>query len=364
MTDDGWRPRVVVCGTGFGRTYLAALADPALPMDLVGVLARGSPRSRAAAAHHGVPLYTDPDQLPDDVDVACVVVDAAINGGPGAELARALMARRLHVLQEHPLGEAELAACLRAARRHGVVYHLNSHYGHVPAVAAFVDAARRLLTRQPAVFVDAIAGFVVLYPALDVLGQALGGLRPWSVHAAPAVPDLPVVLRSMTGVLAGVPLTLRVQNQFDPHRRDNGPHVLMRVTLATDGGTLLLTDTSGPVLWSPRMHMPAGYPEAAVVDDLPAGPLHLPGSRVLGPAASPSHACTVAVEWPAAVGRALLDLRRAVLDREDPLPRGQHHLAICRMTADVTGRLGRPDLLPRAGDPPVAEADALVRACW
>ena len=48
-----------------------------------------------------------------DVDIACVVVSGGINGGPGAELARALMARGIHVLQEHPLHHDELADCLR-----------------------------------------------------------------------------------------------------------------------------------------------------------------------------------------------------------------------------------------------------------
>lgn len=355
----GWRPRVVVCGTGFGRTYLAGLTAAGMPFDLVGILARGSARSRAAAGHHGVPLCTDPDQLPAGVDLACVVVDAGINGGRGAELSQRLMARGIHVLQEHPLHEAELAQCLRAARRHRVVYHVNSNYRHVAGIAAFVGAARRLLDRQDAVLVDAVTGFPVLYPALDVLGQALGGLRPWSLRVVPPEPGVPAVLRSVTGVLAGVPLTLRVQNQLHAGGRDNGPHVFMGITLATEGGTLMLADAHGPVLWSPRLHMPPEYRDAATVDGLPAGPLDLPGCRVLGPPV-PSHAGTIRVEWPAATARALLDLRRAVLAGEDPLPRGQYHLALSRLTAELTGALGRPELLTGGAAPRVAEADEAV----
>ncbi len=104
------------------------------------------------------------------------MVNAGLNGGRGAELAQELMDGGLHVLQEHPLHQAELAACLRQARRRGVVYHLNTHYVHVAAVASFIRAARRLLEQQPLLFTDALSSLQVLYPLLDILGQALGGV--------------------------------------------------------------------------------------------------------------------------------------------------------------------------------------------
>ena len=358
-----WRPLVVVCGTGFGRTYLAGVAGLAgrgEPVELAGVLARGSARSQQCARHYGVPLYTDVDQLPAGIEIACVVVSAGINGGRGAELAQRLMARGVHVLQEHPLHQAELAECLRQARRHGVVYHVNSHYVHVASVATFVRAARRLLAGQRPVFVDALTSFQVLYTMVDLLGQALGGIRPWSLAVAPA-PGVPEVLRSVSGSLGGVPATLRVQNQMHPEERDNGAHVMHRVTLATEGGDLLLANTLGPVLWNPRLHMPADYQEAVTVAASTAAHLDLPGATVLGPSRLPSHRQVIGQEWPAAAGRALLELRQAVLDGADPLPRGQYHLALCRLVAEVTGQLGRPEVRA-TGAPRIVEAAALVGA--
>jgi len=359
-----WRPRVVVCGTGFGRTYLAGVAGLAgrgEPVELAGVLARGSARSQQCARHYGVPLYTDVDQLPAGIEIACVVVSAGINGGRGAELAQRLMARGVHVLQEHPLHQAELAECLRQARRHGVVYHVNSHYVHVASVATFVRAARRLLAGQRPVFVDALTSFQVLYTMVDLLGQALGGIRPWSLAVAPAPGGAPEVLRSVSGSLGGVPATLRVQNQMYPEERDNGAHVMHRVTLATEGGDLLLANTLGPVLWNPRLHMPADYQEAVTVAASTAAHLDLPGATVLGPSRLPSHRQVIGQEWPAAAGRALLELRQAVLDGADPLPRGQYHLALCRLVAEVTGQLGRPEVRA-TGAPRIVEAAALVGA--
>jgi thiazolinyl imide reductase len=362
MTTDGWRPRVVVCGTGFGRTYLAGLRLPGLPVDLVGVLARGSERSRACARHYEVPLYTDPDQLPASVDIACVVVNAGLNGGRGAELAQRLLARGVHVLQEHPLHHTELADCLRQARRHGVLYRLNTHYVHVEPVARFLRAARALLADQPPVFVDALVAFQVLYPLLDIVGRALGGLRPWSLTAQPATGA--EVLRAVDGTVAGVPVTLRVQNQLPAIDKDNGAHVLHRVTLASEGGNLLLANTHGPVVWSPRLHMPRDYAEAVTVDRSVAAELDLPSAAVLdasGRSAAPSFRAAIGQQWPDAVARAVLDLRRAILAGQDASAEGQYQLAVSRLFADITGRLGRPRLVT-SGSPPILAAHAAVSA--
>lgn len=344
-----WRPRVVVCGTGFGRVYLAALRREGMPFELAGILARGSPRSRACAALAGVPLYTDFDALPAGVDVACVVVSAGINGGQGAELAQRLLARGIHVLQEHPLHHDELAACLRQAHRSRVAYHLNTHYVHVAAVRRFVAAARRLAARQAVLFVDVLCSFLTLNPTLDVIGQALGRLQPWSL-AGPSGPG--GVFRGLDGTIAGVPVTLRVQNQLAAGNRDNGAHLLFRVALGTEGGHLLLASPHGPVLWHPRPHMPDAYRDAAGIEAAIDGALDQPSMSCLGPAGAPSYRRILADEWPAATAAALLDLRAAILRGEDPRPRGQYQLALCRLTAAVTGRLGPPELL-RTADPRV-----------
>ena len=356
----GWRPRVLVCGSGFGRVYLAALRRAGMPFVVAGLLARGGERSRACARHYEVPLWTDLDQVPADVDLACVVVGSALNGGPGARLALGLLERGVPVLQEHPLHHTELADCLRAARRHGVFYAVNTNYVNLTAVTRFTGAARRLAESGPPVFVDAVTSVQVLYPLVDILGTALGGLRPWSLTVRP-VPagSAPPVLRSVDGVLAGVPATLRVQNRLDPVRRDNGAHVPHRVTLATDGGDLLLANTQGPVVWSPRLHMPADYADAVTVDRSAAGHLDLPGASCLTGAEAPSHRRSLAEEWPAATARALLEVRRDVLAGADPMPRGQYHLGVARLVADVTGQLGRPELVGEP-DPDILGATAAV----
>jgi thiazolinyl imide reductase len=336
-----WRPKVVVCGTGFGRIYLAALRRAGLPCELVGILAQGSARSQACAKHYQVPLYTDPDQLPDAVDIACVVVSAGINGGRGADLAQRLMARGIHVLQEHPLHHDELAACLRAAQRNDVVYHVNTHYIYVDSVRRFIGAARALIRRQPAIFLDAVSSFQVLYTLFDILGQVLGTLRPWSFAGSPTS----AVFRSLDGMLAGIPVCLRIQNQLDPGARDNFSHILHRITVGTQGGNLLLVNTHGPIVWSPRAHMPRDYAEAVTIESSSAEHLDMPSADSLGgPWTAPSYRQIVNQEWPTAAANAILEFRSAVLRGEDPRQRGQYHLMLARLTGEATARLGPPEL--------------------
>ncbi|MGQ4445029.1 Gfo/Idh/MocA family oxidoreductase, partial [Streptomyces violaceoruber] len=99
--------RVLVCGTNFGRFYAEAVhRRPGYAP--AGILSRGSAASRACAERLGVPHYTDVADLPAGIDAACVAVSSAISGGQGTELARALMDRGIHVLQEHPVHLTEL----------------------------------------------------------------------------------------------------------------------------------------------------------------------------------------------------------------------------------------------------------------
>lgn len=344
----GRRLRVVVCGTDFGRTYLSAVRRSD-DFELVGILARGSARSRGCATHYGVPLFTEPDELPPAVDAACVVVGAAINGGAGGHIARALMDRGVHVLQEHPLDPAELAQCLRAARRNRLVYQVSCHYADLPAVSSFLEAGRRLLQVQRPRFVDAHGSFALLYPLVDVMAKLLGRIRAFDFSAPAAGPP---VLRSLTGVLGGVPVALRVQQQMDPVNSDNGGHVLQRVTLCTDGGNLQLSGPAGPVVWSSRFHRPDDYADVITVDDSADESLDLPAFRVLQPSFAVTHRHVIGGQWPDAVGAALDRFRSAIHRGQATPSEGQYHLGLAEVTRQIVAALGPVELVPT--DPPEA----------
>lgn len=348
MTDaDDGRDEVVVCGTGFGRVYLAALRDHP-DLRLAGVLARGSARSAACARAAGVPLHTSVDDLPASVRFACVAVYAGVNGGPGSDMARALLRRGVHVLQEGPLHHDELADTLAAARDSGTVHRVSTHYDRVAPVLRFVAGVRALRSLQPVRYVEVVCGLQVLYHALDIVGAALGRWRPWSFEAPPPA-ERPsgahAPFRTVEGEIGGVPVVLRVQNQLNPADPDNHAHVLFRVTAGGDGGHLLLANAHGPVLWNPRPHFPRSGQDLPDYGDAAAAHLDLPSVQPWGPSAAPGHREILTGLWPRAAARGLTELRRAADQAEDPLRRGQYHLTLSRVWQHASAPLGRPEPL-------------------
>lgn len=350
--------RVLVCGTNFGRFYAdAVLRRPGYA--LTGILSRGSAASRNHARSLGVPCYADVAELPAGIDAACVAVSSSISGGQGSELARALMDRGIHVLQEHPIHLAELTGNLTHARRRGVQYRLNTHYPHVAPVRSFVDAARRLVARQRPLFLDAAAPVHLLHPLVDILGRAMGTLRPWRfADPAPIPADIgPQPLRSLHGVFAGVPLTLRVHNELDPSDRDNHALHWHRISLGTEGGVLTLADTHGPVLWSPRLHIGRDTDRRFVLDGPGTDSLEFGTTSVVG---QPGTFRAVFSDlWPEAIGSALDGLREAAEQGADALRAGQYELAACRIWTDLAARLGPPEIVRPATPRPLAVGDVL-----
>lgn len=346
------RPKLVVCGTRFGRVYLAACRSARAPFDLVGILARGSKRSHECAAHYTVPLYEDVSSLPDGIDVACVVVGTGVIGGKGGEIAIELMRRGVHVLQEHPLHHDELARCLAEARRNKVVYQLNTLYPHLPHVRGFLDAARRLREVAPPEFVELSCSVQVSYSALDLVGRALGNLRPWGFGTVNQLPEAVSQLskttrpfRSLEGVIGGVPMTLQLQNQMDPSDPDSHAHVLHRIVLGFPGGSLVLADTHGPVLWLPRPNMPREAEHTITLDAPRAEHLDYGSSNFVGGREAWSYRRIVGEMWPAGVTAAMLELQRSIDAHEDPLIRGQYYLTVSKLWQEATSRFGYPDIL-------------------
>ncbi|MET7814160.1 Gfo/Idh/MocA family oxidoreductase [Streptomyces sp. NPDC005395] len=348
--------RVLVCGTNFGRFYAEAVRRRP-GYTLAGILSRGSAASRAYAESLGVPFHTDVGDLPDGIDAACVAVSSSISGGRGTELARALMDRGIHVLQEHPVHLTELTGNLTHARRRGVQYRLNTHYPHVAPVRAFVDAARRLVARQRPLFVDAATPVHLMHPLVDILGRATGTLRPWRfADPAPLPAGIgPQPFRSLHGVFAGVPLTLRVHHQLDPSDRDNHALHWHRISLGTEGGVLTLADTHGPVLWSPRLHIGRDADRRFVLDGAGTGRLGLGTTAVIGNTGT--FRTVFSDLWPEAIGTALDGLREAVAEGGDALRAGQYELAVCRIWTDLAARLGPPEIVRPATPRPLAVSD-------
>lgn len=222
--------RVLLCGTNYGAAYLRVLRP-------AGILGR-SERSRAMAAHCGVPFYRSVEEAR-DVDAAVV----AISGDAGREITAALLDRGVHVLAEHPQWFAEVAAHRRTAREHGAVYHVNAHYSDIEAAAAFVATFRAMRSRV--LFVNLLSNPRALYSAIELLGRAVGPLQGVELEVLPPAPG-----SFFTIARAGV-LTIQVQNSFSPVDDGSGNWVSHNVTAGFEEGVLTLAEAQGPLTWMP-----------------------------------------------------------------------------------------------------------------
>ncbi|WP_437795288.1 Gfo/Idh/MocA family oxidoreductase [Sorangium sp. So ce693] len=365
----GKKKRVVVAGTAFGRIYLDAVASARDSFTLAGVLGRGSEFSRKCAERYGAPLYTRVEDIPGDIDVVCVVVRSGATGGPGSDLAKSLLERGIHVLQEHPVHAAEITACLKAAKRGGAAYAVNTLYPNVRPIRQFLAAAEYIRQRQRIQFIDAACNSQVAYPLLDVIGRAAGDLRPWSFSECGPRGDRPSPtagqpFQSLNATIGGVPVTLRVQNQVHPEDPDNHSLLMHRISLGCDAGVLTLADTHGPVLWNPRMHSPRDPTGRLIMSGPGTDRLAVESTLILGDQRTRSYHDVFARTWPDAVVVALHDLCDDIADPARRVRSGQWALGVTLAWRDLTERIGMPELIrPETPEPlPVDELRAAARA--
>jgi thiazolinyl imide reductase len=337
------RLRTIVCGSTFGQFYLEALKLLAQEFEISGLLARGSARSQECAAYYGINLYTEVDRLPPDLDCACVVLRSAVLGGQGTDLALQLLERGVHVIQEQPLHQKDVAACLRAANRKGVFFQIGDLYRHLPEIRRFIACAQVMLGRREALYIDAAFASQVSYPMVRILAEALPAIRPWRTVAGSHAGG---PFQVLTGKLGKIPAILRVHNEVDPGDPDNYLHLLHQMTLGCAGGSLALTDTHGPVVWRPRLHIPKRFKVYGAFSD--AASAHLLENTVtaLGTWTPASYQEILTKQWPRAIARDLAALREMILGNGNAPAQAQRELLCSAQWHELTAALGYPALRP------------------
>jgi thiazolinyl imide reductase len=342
--------QVIVCGSTFGQFYLEAIKCLPHRFELTGLLANGSERSQKTAEHYAIPLYTDIADLPGSIDLACVVLRSGVLGGKGTEVSLELLQRGIHVIQEQPIHNRDLASCLRIARQNKLQFQLGDLYVHLPAVRRFIAAARRLLQHQDGIYLDLACATQVSFPLMHILQEALPSIRPWKINQV-IKDEGPFQL--LTGTLGRIPVILRAHNEVDPQNPDNHLHLLHRITLGVEGGSLSLTDTHGPVVWRPRLHFPENL---STINDLgKADPAHLRENSTehLGPAPSASYKEILTRQWPQAIAQDLLQCRDKMSDPSGSDSLSQKALLYAHQWQELTAALGYPVLRSRRSHMPL-----------
>lgn len=239
------RMRVLVCGTNYGRTYIAALARQPRKYELAGILAQGSLRSHEVAALNGVPLYRSADEVPADIDLACAAMSSS-----AFPVVLQLMRRGIHVLCEHPYTPGPLKEAMDIARKRSLKFHVNGHFANLPAPAAFIRACRRTSKLDNPELVEIMTTERALYATLDILMCGVGAAHTLQVRVQSRRPRFVF----LEGRLGRIPLWIAVQVSGKGGRRlaDGSPAYLLdqRLTVVYPTGVLTLLATAGPVFWN------------------------------------------------------------------------------------------------------------------
>ncbi|MFJ5483608.1 Gfo/Idh/MocA family oxidoreductase [Pectobacterium actinidiae] len=251
--------RVLIVGAKFGEVYLNAFVQARAGLELAGLLARGSRRAQQLAHDFGIPLYTSLEQVPGDIDIACVVVRSTVAQGEGSQLSAGLLNRDIHVLQEHPLHPDDVVKLQALARERGLTYWINSFYPHIPAGRCWIEQAshiRSLLGGQTPCSAQLTTSRQLLYSTLDLLLQACGVWDASEVRTEvlDGADDWFVPLRLV--LPGGCHAGLRLQTYLDSSNPDMFSLVMHQASLVWPSGYLTLEASYGPVLWTGVFHDP------------------------------------------------------------------------------------------------------------
>lgn len=243
---------VIVYGSRFGQFYIEALKRIEA-IKIIGMVAKGSERSRECAAYYDIPLYTSIDEVQEEINLACIAVKTGVFGGRGAVIAKQLLNKGINVLLEQPIHYKELGECYKIARSKDVYFGVGNLYLNLPAVQNFIQNVKRLKNQEKLLYVNVDLATQVSYPVISILGEVLSALRPWKEigNIDGQIPFKTEIIK-----IGDIPITFRAHNEIDKHDIDGFLHLLFQISVGFPSGRISLCDPHGPVIWNPRIHFP------------------------------------------------------------------------------------------------------------
>ncbi|PCK29731.1 Gfo/Idh/MocA family oxidoreductase [Pseudoalteromonas piscicida] len=238
--------KVLVCGTNYGATYIRALQFQNTGLMLSGILSTGSLRSTHYAQSFAVPHYTDVEQITDQqVDIACV----AIAGDAGIEIATALLKKHIHVICEHPIGQASMTEVLTVAKANGVRFWVNAHFGDLYPIRFFYDSYFSAASQGQCMHLDLAVNLRTLYSGLDLICRLFADDVDVTIATQPQA--TPGAFASILLQRGSMSISLLCQNFASEFDDGSATFINHRVSAIFNHGTLLLSDTYGPLTWLP-----------------------------------------------------------------------------------------------------------------
>lgn len=256
--------KTVVCGTGFGMFYIESIKRAFSEFDLTGIVARGSERSKKCAAKYGVQLFKSIDDVPYDVDLACVAVRSSSLGGYGTDMSLEFLKRGINVILEQPVHHDDLKKCFIIAQKNKCHFMTGDLYLNMPEIRRFLQVCRFFRSNGEKIeFIKAGSCVQALYPFVEILIQLVPGGEIKVDYVSDQLGDF----KQIIGKIGDIPFSFQFNNSMNPKDPDNHMQILHSFSCYYQSGRLELVDTRGPLIWYPRMNMPwsvldgGGFPE-------------------------------------------------------------------------------------------------------
>ena len=305
--------------------------------ELMGILGKGSDRSRLLSKNLNVPMYTDIKEINQNVDAACVVVPNAAGGGNGANIAKSILAKGIPTLLEHPAHEVEIVNCIRESG--SAAFMLNPFYRYIKPIRDFLEAAQIISKHAHLINASLECAIHVLYDGIDILGCALGGLSTWKLGNVAESYTTSMAgggNRVISGIIGMVPVTFIVNTNVDRNDIDHPLHLYHRIELTFSTGRLCLVNTHGPVIWLPFLHMPRD--EYGTLSINVEEEVNIPSGVTIGNVMLPSVKETFEQIWPDAVKKALEILFKQ--NRTEKMSMAQYQIYVSKLWSEICQKVG------------------------
>ncbi|WP_353463116.1 bifunctional Gfo/Idh/MocA family oxidoreductase/class I SAM-dependent methyltransferase [Mammaliicoccus sciuri] len=260
--------KCIVCGSRFGQFYIEALKK--IPnINLHGLLASGSERSNDCANNYQIQLYNDVDELPDDIDLACIAIKSEVQGGKGNLIAESLLKRGIDVIFEQPLSEKEYISLFKLAKKEKRYFTVCNLYSQLPSVQNFIQNFKFIKKEQSIKYINVEFATQLSYPVAQLLSLLIPEIKNIEFSISKKE-DGPFQFLSTT--INETQLNLIAYNEAVENEIDNFMRLLFSIKIGFEGGELNLLDPHGDVFWREYIKFPNRYRiPSSFLDDPPKG---------------------------------------------------------------------------------------------
>ena len=247
--------RILICGAGFGQIYLEALKRINSEFEVVGLFCKNSPHSQLIASYYNIPTYDDISQVPENINLVCVVVKSSVLGGEGTNLAIEFLSNGYNVMLEQPVNEKDILRCITIARSKNRIFWVGDLYSRLESVKKYKKYVGKILCNNQLSYIEVDFSSQVSYPLCDILIEVFPEYRPFKLEdRVEQVGPIQVV----KGIISDIPIIFKVDNRADPKSPDTYLNVFHRIKATFDCGSLVLENTHGPIIWYPVMYITNG----------------------------------------------------------------------------------------------------------